>query len=317
MSFFFNVDITTIEKKIKKYNLEECVQYMNGASSYEDEIVDMLKNNFNISVSNENRNVRGLLGNTKQEIDIYLPEYKFGIEFNGDYWHSDIFHMDHRGRSVFHQDKSLLAESSGIFLFHIFEYEWNNQKTKEKIIDRLSVILNKNDVKINARDCVVSLITLDEKNKFLEENHIQGKDMSLYYLALRYNNEIVACMTFKKSKFKKYNYELSRFCCKRNYVVRGGASKLFKYFLNNYCQKDDVIVSYNDITKTSGRLYQILNFKMISINSPNYVWINFQTKDIRSRYQEQTSGEIERMHGLGYHRVCDCGTKTWVYVKEV
>lgn len=76
------------------------------------------------------------------------------------------------------------------------------------------------------------------------------------------------------------------------------------------------MVSYNDITKTTGRVYPLLGFEMVSVNAPNYIWMNFSTGDIRSRYQEQAAGETARMHDAGYHRVCDCGTKTWVYKKN-
>jgi len=30
---------------------------------------------------------------------------------------------------------------------------------------------------------------------------------------------------------------------------------------------------------------------------------------------KQSAGENKRMHDLGYHKLCDCGTKTWVYTK--
>lgn len=120
-------------------------------------------------------------------------------------------------------------------------------------------------------------------------------------------------MTFTKPKNKQYTWELSRFCNKHDCIVQGGASKLFKYAISNM-NSGDTIVSYNDITKTSGKIYKTLDFSCTSINSPNYIWMNFTTGDIRTRYQEQAAGEVERMHNLGYHRICDCGTKTWLYI---
>jgi hypothetical protein len=33
-------------------------------------------------------------------------------------------------------------------------------------------------------------------------------------------------------------------------------------------------------------------------------------------HQEQAAGETRRMHELGYSRICDAGTRTWVYVKS-
>ena len=89
---------------------------------FEDEIIAILKNKIpNIIIDCNNKTV--LDG---KEIDIYLPEYKIGIEFNGDYWHSDLQenYQDHNGRSLTHQNKSLLAESKGVFLFHILFFHF-------------------------------------------------------------------------------------------------------------------------------------------------------------------------------------------------
>ena len=314
---YFNVDRTAVNAKVLKLGLESLINVRPGYSQYENEIIQTLIQICSIREDQIIRNARGLLGDSDLEIDIYIPEHHFGIEFNGDYWHCDIFHQDHCGRTVYHQNKSLMSEHNGIFLFHVFEYEWNNEILREKIIDRWLQILHTDCdmTKISARKCAVNIINKDQKKQFLEDNHLQGNDHSTYDLGLIYDGEIVACMTFVHPKSNKYTWELTRFCVKRHYCIRGGASKLFSFFLQNI-NKNDTIVSYNDITKTTGNLYKILGFSCISINQPNYIWINFQTKDIRTRYQEQAAGEVKRMHSLGYHRLCDCGTKTWLYTKE-
>ena len=309
LCIFFNVDKKSILNKIHLFNLEDVVQLYYSRSHYEDEIIEFLHS---LGLDNIQSNIKSILENL--EIDIYLPDYKIGIEFNGDYWHSDIYHEDHNGRSTYHQDKSLLAESKGVFLFHIFEYEWNNPREQNNIKNRLRTLFVKNNIKIAARKTQVVELTKEQKKNFLNENHIQGNDHSTKQYGLMYQDELVACMTFVHPKNQKYTWELSRFCNKHNYIIQGGASKLFKHFIATI-NEGDTVSSYNDITKTKGELYKILGFKCVSINQPNYVWINFQTGDIRTRYQEQAGGEVERMHGQGYHRVCDCGTKTWVYTK--
>ena len=123
-------------------------------------------------------------------------------------------------------------------------------------------------------------------------------------------------MCFGHSKYKKYSWELTRLASLKNIVVQGGASKLFNYFVQNKMQTGENVVSYNDITKTKGNIYQILGFTCISVNAPNYWWVNIKKKEVRTRYQEQAAGEVQRMHDAGYIRICDCGTKTWVYTKK-
>lgn len=313
LSEFFNVDRTTINQKVIDLGLQDRVQYLNGSSNYEFEIKDFLISECNVREDEIEMHNRTIL--VPLEIDIYIPSRKIGIEFNGDYWHCDIHEkfQDHGGRSTYHQKKSLKAEEKGVFLFHIFEYEWNNSVIQSNIKNRLKTLLNNNGIRVPARKCTIEEITKDQKKEFLNVNHIQGNDRSSVCYGLFYQNELVSCMTFTKPKNTQYTWELSRFCNKHDCIVQGGASKLFKYAISSM-SSGDIVVSYNDITKTSGKIYKTLDFSCASVNSPNYIWMNFTTGDIRTRYQEQAAGEVERMHNLGYHRICDCGTKTWLYI---
>lgn len=43
----------------------------------------------------------------------------------------------------------------------------------------------------------------DEKDEFLDKHHIQGRDISKLRYGLRCNEELVAVMTFIKSRFDK------------------------------------------------------------------------------------------------------------------
>lgn len=68
------------------------------------------------------------------EIDIYIPELKLAIEFNGDYWHSIHFKPKY-----YHITKTLLAKQKGINLIHIFDSEWQNNK--EQVTEYLQNII--------------------------------------------------------------------------------------------------------------------------------------------------------------------------------
>ena len=108
MFFIKNDDIN----KIKTY-LEE--NKFNQASHKEFEVVQYIKTIYSGIVE---QHKRGLLPNNL-EIDIYLPEKKLGIEFNGTYWHSSLAGTPKN----YHFNKSILAEKAGIKLVHIYEYE--------------------------------------------------------------------------------------------------------------------------------------------------------------------------------------------------
>lgn len=53
------------------------------------------------------------------EIDMYIPEMKLAIEFNGTYYHS----MLHTSNKNYHLEKSLMCREKGIRLIHVYEFE--------------------------------------------------------------------------------------------------------------------------------------------------------------------------------------------------
>lgn len=241
------------------------------------------------------------------EIDLYNDDYKIGIEFNGNFWHS----IEVRDEPKYHQNKSLLAEEKGVFIYHIFEYEWEIPELKEKIIAQLKNLFGLNQQKIFARNTELREVSRREGQDFLKANHLQGRDSSSVKLGLYYNNELVSLMTFCKPRFNKnYEWELSRFCNKRGTNVVGGASKLFKAFLENH---NGDIISYSNIAKGRGTLYEKLGFELSHISPPNYVWYDKVNHIAKPRYQCQMKNEKQIMISSGHWQIYDCGNKVWVY----
>ena len=300
-----DIPYTTITQYIHKYGLEDYIDYVCKVSQPEKDIVEYLTSKGITNIIQSDRNI--LDG---KEIDVFLPDYNVGIEFNGDYWHSEL-KRDKR----YHYDKSMLANSKGVFLYHIFSHEWADEEKRIRILNHLDNILHLNKNNIYARKCMIREVDVVEKNSFLNENHIQGKDSSTIKLGLYYNDELVSLMTFCYPRFsKKYNWELSRFCSKHNYNVIGGASKLFKYFVDNYMKDGEVIVSYSDIAKTTGKIYKTLNFEFVNDAEPNYIWWK-SDDDYKTRYQCQMVNERIIMESNGYIKIYDCGNKVWVFRK--
>ena len=296
---------STILQIIHSYELEDYIMIKPNYSFYEKDIIDILNN---MGITNIEQGNRKIL--ESEEIDIYLPDYKIGIEFNGSYWHSHEFKSP-----AYHQQKSLLAESKGIFLYHIFEYEWINPEMRRRIINQLRNLLGKNENKIYARKCDIRLVEVHQKQEFLNENHVQGAERSVINLGLYYEDQLASIMSFSKPRFTgKVDWELSRFCSKSNYNVIGAASKLFKYFVNNYLKENETVVSYSHITKTKGNIYSKLGFELHHISRPGYVWW-LEDDKIKTRYQTMMKNERISMSKEGYRQIYDCGNKVWIYKK--
>lgn len=249
-----------------------------------------------------------------QELDIYIPEKKVAIEYDGLYWHNEL-----KKDKDYHLNKTLECEKNGIRLIHIFEDEWIHKKDIVK--SRLKSIFGIVNNKIYARKCTIKDVSFNESKTFLEENHIQGNCVSRYRYGLYYNNELVSLMTFgenrKKlgSKSEEEHYELLRFCNKLNTLVIGGASKLLNYFIKTHKPKE--IISYCDKRWSVGNMYEKLGFKLVSISKPNYFYIingkrenifKYRKSELIKQGFDKNKTEHEIMLERGIYRIYDCGT---------
>lgn len=251
------------------------------------------------------------------EIDIYIPELKLGIEFNGTYWHSSRFK-----NKEYHLNKYNASIENNITLITIWEDDW---KVKNDVCK--SFILNKlgGSKKIGARKCIIKSVSYKDSRDFLNKNHLQGDCKSSVRLGLYYNDEIVSLMTFSKLRLplggKSQNgvYELTRFCNKSGYVIMGGASRLLGYFLDT--QMPLRIETYSDNLISDGGLYRNLGFTNISISRPGYWYVidgiryhrfNWRKSKLVSMGFDKNKTEEEIMSEMGYYRIYNCGNKKWI-----
>lgn len=219
-----------------------------------------------------------------QELDIYIPEYKIAIEYNGLHWHS----TENNKPNDFHINKTNKCLSKGIQLIHIFEDEWINKKDIVK--SRLRNLFGLNEYKIYARNTEIKIVENKETKEFLIKNHIQGFIGAKISLGLYENDELVSLMTFRTYSKKIndiksiYHFELSRFCNKLNTNVVGSASKLLNYFEKNY--KPKLIISYADRRWSMGNVYELLNFELKHISKPNFYYIQDGIRLSRLNFQK-------------------------------
>lgn len=275
------------------------------------------------------------------EIDLYLPDYKIGIECNPTATHnSSIGFLDTKCEPTpkqYHKMKSDLAEQQGIFLFHLFGYEWKYKR--DIMISMLRNLLGANETKIYARNTVVREVDNVTAVQFLNSNHRQGRVFSSVRLGLftKDTNELVSVMTFGKlrktmgtNKGADENiWELTRFCNKLNTSVVGGASKLFKHFIKNYTPEE--IRSFSDRAHTRGNLYSTLGFTEMRRSDASYAWIDLKTDRAFHRIYAQKRNikrflkddnidlnqtEFQIMESHGYVSLFDSGTITWQWLRS-
>jgi hypothetical protein len=280
---------------------------INSGSNAQEQIIQILSKIYTGKIiKNDRKTIKG-------ELDIYLPELNIAIEYNGIYWHSEIYKEEN-----YHINKTTMCNEKSIKLIHIWEDEWLLKK--EIILSRLINLFGKSD-KIFARKCKVKQLTSEEYRLFLEKTHLQGFVGSKYKIGLVFNDEIVCAMSFGELRKnlgynkKEGSYELLRYSCKLNTNVVGGASKLLSYFLkNNTCDK---IISYADIGWSSGNLYEKLGFKRIKITKPNYFYVkngkryyrfSFRKDVLVSMGEDMNMSETQIMKKNGFYKIYNCGS---------
>jgi len=283
-----------------------------GVSKQEKDLLNEIKNllpNREI-ISNNRKLIKGF------EIDIYIPELKLAIEYDGLRYHSEAYGNKNR---MYHLIKTEKCDMQGIQLIHIFEDEWRFKR--HIVLNRLKSLF-KIDSKIYARKCKIKEISSKESNIFLNLYHIQGGCRSKINIGLYFDKDLIGVMTFGNLRkitgnvSKLGEYELLRYAS-RNTIV-GGASRLFKYFIKNYDPKK--IISYADRRYSLGNLYKQLGFKHIKNTQPNYWYMKYyKMREHRFKYRKSELpklldtfdpkySEWDNMKLNKFDRIWDCGS---------
>lgn len=271
---------------------------------------------YNLNIIYNDRSVIG-----PYELDIYFPDKNLAIEFNGSYWHSEMF-LDESISKNKHYDKSILAKSKGIHIVHIFEHTWIHRK--EQYINLLKSYLGLNEERIHARKCN---ITHGDSGVFLDKHHLQGSGTRvLKTFNLNFNKEIVATITASlhhRNGPHKDTVILNRLCFKSNVNIAGGASRLFsalKQWAKGAGYKK--IISWSDNSWASGNVYEILGFERSIDYGPDYFYYDSKNKKYKSKQSCMKSKigcpaevkEKDFCRTLGLYRIWDCGKTKWEYI---
>lgn len=104
---------------IERKYIPSIIEYYNShnkgcASIYESELVKTIDSIYYGKILKRTRKII-----SPQELDIYLPDMRLAIEFNGNYWHQCKSNKD----KSYHLDKSIACREKGIRLIHIYQFE--------------------------------------------------------------------------------------------------------------------------------------------------------------------------------------------------
>lgn len=267
------------------------------------------------------------------EFEFSLKKYSYDIkvgnkllEINPSYTHNSTIgpyfhgkHLEAKGKD-YHQQKTNFAKENGYQCIHIWDWD-----QPEKIIYMLST-----RERLYARECEVKEVNLEATKEFLNLYHLQNSCRNQEVrLGLYYNEQLVEIMTFGKPRYNnKYEWELLRLCTRPDYIVVGGANKLFTYFIEQ--SQPASIISYCDNSKFSGNVYTQLGMEYLCCSHPRCHWYNIKTKQhitdnlLRQRGADQLLGTSygkgtsnkEILTKEGFVEVYDCGQSTYIWQKS-
>lgn len=112
---------------------------------------------------------RSVLKNVSaRELDLFVPERMFAVEFNGLYWHSELAGKG----SEYHRSKFVAARAAGVELLQVWEDDWMNRRAAilHTIASRLGAVQSAASGELTPIE-----LTRTQVGEFLDAYSIQGE----------------------------------------------------------------------------------------------------------------------------------------------
>lgn len=267
----------------------------------------------------------------RRELDIYIPEKKFAIEFNGLYWHSEAIRKD----KEYHKKKLDACNKAGIYLYQVWEDDWRDKKTIviRDLAHRLGVAHKLHGVlpsipahwygPIDAQSTAVSFVADTEAREFLEAHDIQGFAAGSHYVGLKDTKDRLRAVMVLSSTGNNGELQVDR------YASTGTASSGFAMAIQ-FAERELPVKSWvaiADLAIHDGDIYEQNGFILDKVVDVDYSYLIKNSRSHKLNYQisrfktdpkllfkdDLTEMELARLNGL--HRIWDSGKSR--YVKNV
>ena len=261
-----------VDVNIKKHNLQE---YINYYYSYgEQELYELFPTEF--------RNVRDVIF---KELDLYYPEEKIAIEFNGDYWHSTKRPLEKN----YHYNKFTACYNKGIRLVQIYEHMWKNSNSRDRLIFMLARAFKKETEMFNLEELLVERISSKEASQLENAHNLRPSKNIVDAVGLLYKGNIILQVSVNKDNYINYTYV-------ENTLVSGGEQKLLNELSKNY-----LMLKYlADLDIDDIFLYNSMGFNPLGTINESSVLVdnygNIVYNETESTYRINKSGLMEMVY---------------------
>lgn len=253
-----------------------------------------------------------------KEIDIYVPEKRIAIEYDGLIWHSEKFGKDKK----YHLDKTIECEKQDIHLIHIFEDEWMERRDAVETYLKRALNCNKLFNNINIEECEFIEIGKTKAKNFLNKNSIENYRFSSVNVGCIYAVRIVGLISFIRKPKEENSWLITNYSIDRRYQCRNMFEKIIQYFIETY--KPNTIewsVNRRWITKNESWFFEKIGFLLKEEIKPRYYYVDnhkrltrYEILKMKSKTKEyKRLTERGFVNKMGFHRIYDCGTLNYVY----
>lgn len=253
----------------------KCHRYI---SKGEFELREFIQDELGLRVIPNDRNVIG-----PHELDIYLPDHGFAVEYNGLFFHTEDYGKD----SHYHGNKTAACSMKGIQLLHVWEDQWrdNPDIIRNKIRYHTGTIPNR----IGARKCNLVQVSTAERKTFFNTNHIDGNVPASVAFGLRdRDGELLACLSLRRPFHRKWSghWEVARFATKIGVSVAGGLARLTREAQRwGRAHGREGLLTYVDGAWGTGSGYLAAGWQLASVSSPTFWWTDGDERYNRFRYR--------------------------------
>lgn len=199
-----------------------------------------------------------------KEIDIFIPEFNLGIEYNGTIYHhstsgvNSFFDATYK-QPTYHYNKWNICKNNNIQLLTIFDFKWLCSKDYYQNLLKHYISIK---TIVNSSDCTMVVISSDVAVKFylnFSESPFNLLSNQIYY-GIYYNSELIACILCDPVNLVLHSYTF-----KYGYEIL----KLFTLFKTSGCN----FYTYKNNTCT---LFNNKNY----ITKLEYYWVHKNGKQL-------------------------------------
>lgn len=255
----------------------------------------------NLGIKNIKKNDRTVLQG--KELDIYLPEEKLAIEYNGCLWHSNKFGKEKN----YHLEKTINCNKKGIELIHIFEDELNYNKDETLSKIKRKLITEKNELTNSA------VKRISKKEFALYYPNKDFLETGAKYYAVYNNKKMVSEIALKKKD--------SNSCNLYNFFVANdimNETECFKMLLDFIAKNENYNEFYSELDL---RFYNgnnnnyLLKYGFVKIkDNPPRKWLLNSKLNRCKRFEDSLKNKKlfkEELKNDKVYEIYDCGVSTY------